>query len=193
MRSIAIKPDGMVLRIVRAAFPEYKGRKFYLSPDVPARIESYWDEGSRSYYAFYELATGKLLEVESNHPWYERGRPRDLPEAGLPPGVVLVERWISRGKDVGITIYARQEDLVPLLPPAQAEPTEDEKLVLKYTRALKPNYNGISNYRFHEAHRYTGITSERWESAKKALIERKLLNKAGALTIEGKNAARDLR
>ena len=47
----------------------------------------------------------------------------------------------------------------------------------------------INNYRFHEANRETGIDSGSWASAKAALIGRKLLNRAGAITVSGKNAA----
>ncbi|KPL05710.1 hypothetical protein AMJ85_11125, partial [candidate division BRC1 bacterium SM23_51] len=48
-------------------------------------------------------------------------------------------------------------------------------------------YAGISNYRFHEAHRQTGITLEQWERGKRALIAKKLLNRAGAATNDGRN------
>jgi len=179
------KPDETIQRIVRATFPSYKGKKFKLSTDVPSRLDSYWEGGSKSSFAFYELATGKQFSVATNHPFFEKNNPRDL--EALPPGVVLVKHSIFQGKDMGITIYTNPEQLTPLLPPKQ-EITENERIVLYYTRSLKPCYAGLSNYRFHEAHRQKGISSEDWESAKQSLINKKLLNKAGAITPAGRNA-----
>jgi len=184
------KPDEMIRKIVSAAFPSYTGRKFKLSTDVPKNLTSYWSGGSRDYYCFYELSTGKVLDVESNHPFFEANRPRHLEQ--LPPGVVLVKHSISMGKDMGITIYANTGDLAPMLP-EKAEITEDERVVLSYTRSYKSSYAGIKNYRFHEAEQHTGITLERWEKAKTSLITRKLLNKAGAITPAGRNALGDSR
>ena len=89
-----------------------------------------------------------------------------------------------------ITIYLNQEDLAPLLPSKQ-EITEDEKIVLHYTKSLKSTYAGIKNYRFYEANREKGITLERWDRAKNNLISRELLNKRGAITDEGRNAYED--
>ena len=179
------KPDETIKKIVGATFPEYRGRKFKLSTDVPKCLNSYWSGGSRDYYAFYELATGKQFSVASNHPFFEKHNPRDLD--GLPAGVVLVKHSIFCGKDMGITIYANSEQITPLLPPKQ-EVSENEQVVLKFTRSYKSSYAGIKNYRFHEAHRETGISAEDWEQAKKTLIEKKLLNKAGAITPAGRNA-----
>jgi hypothetical protein len=72
--------------------------------------------------------------------------------------------------------------------PAPTELTEDEEIVLVATRSLKASYGGVSNYRLSEARRYTGIDLHRWETAKAMLIAKKLLNKAGAITVEGRNA-----
>jgi hypothetical protein len=56
------------------------------------------------------------------------------------------------------------------------------------TCGLKPSYNGIANFRLHEARRHTGISPERYEAAKASRIARKFLNKAGAVTTAGRNA-----
>ena len=69
-----------------------------------------------------------------------------------------------------------------------ARPSPRDDPVTHATCSLKSSYGGVSNYRFHEARRYTGITAERYEAAKASLIARKLLNKAGAVTVEGQNA-----
>lgn len=179
-----IKPDETIKKIVKAAFPDYNGKKFQLSTSVPTRLDSYWDGGSRNYYVFVELATMKSISLPSNHPLFEPNNPRDLKI--LPNGIVIVQHTFFCGKDMGITIYANQDQLVPLLPEAQ-ELSRDEKIVLYFTKSYKSSYAGISNYRFHLAKKY--ITQENWEIAKQSLISKKLLNKAGAVTPEGRNQA----
>lgn len=181
------KPDQTIQKIVSATFPSYKGRKFRLSTNIPSRIDSYWSGGSRDSFVFYELNSGQVLDVHSNHPIFEAGRPRDL--ESLPAGVVLVKRSIFCGKDMGIVIYANINDLTPMIP-AKVELSENEKIVLQHTKSLKSSYAGIKNYRFHEAHRKTKITIEEWDEAKQSLINRKLLNRAGAITASGRNAIR---
>ena len=180
------KPDALIKKIIAATFPKYKGRKIKVSTSIPSCLDSYWDGGSRDYYAFYCLDNGRTHDVHSNHPVFERGQPRDL-EDGLPLRLVIVCHSYFRGKDMGLTIYANAADLAPMLP-APVELTEDEQTVLHYTSGYKSTYNGIKNYRFHEARSSTGITAERWEAAKASLIAAKFLNKAGAITAKGRNA-----
>ena len=182
------KPDESIRRIVKATFPNYKGRTFKLSTSIPSRLTSYWSGGSKDYYCFYELATGKTMSVETNHPFFNKNAPREL--ENLPKGIVIVNHTKSCGKDIGITIFANKEDLTPMLPPKQ-EVSEDETIVLQFTRGYKSSYQGISNYRFHEATLRTSITEERWEKAKASLITKKLLNKRGAITAAGKNLVGD--
>lgn len=180
------KLDAFLLKVLLATFPGYKGRKFKLSTRIPSRLDSYWDGGSRDYYAFYCVPTNKTHSVHSNHPFFEQGQPRDLP-GGLPQGMILVRHSIFCGKDMGITFHANEQDLAPLIP-EQTDLTPDEKTVLHFTSGLKPSYNGIKNYRFHRAKEKTGITLEQWNAAKQALINTKHLNKAGAITPKGRNA-----
>jgi hypothetical protein len=59
------------------------------------------------------------------------------------------------------------------------------------TAGLKSSYGGIPNLRYYESHRRTGITQERWDNAKAACIAAGLLNKAGAITVKGRNAISD--
>jgi len=185
MKHYIDRPDATVKAIVAASFPGYRGRKIALSTDVPKRLSSYWDGGSRDSFAFVELATGKAASVHSNHPFFEKGQPSEL--EALPAGFVLVMHSICCGKDCGITIYANADQIMPLLPAATSELSADEKRVLYYTRSLKSSYAGISNYRQHES----GLSVEVWNAAKDSLISKGLLNKAGAITSSGKNACPD--
>jgi hypothetical protein len=175
-----------VPQVVLNAFPDYNGKKFRLSVcDSVDLHNAYWDGGSRTEYRAVKLDTG---EISSANPQITNPfRVPSAPSVEIPARTVIVAHIIFCGKDVGLEIFARAEDVAPMLPPV-CELTEDQKIVLEYTRSRKPSYNGISNYRFHEARSYTGITSERWEQAKAEMITSGHLDKRGAITPKGKNA-----
>jgi len=101
-----------VKHIIQATFPDYKGRKFFLQPKerAPKDLRSYWDEGSRTYYAFYNLDTQEVLHVHSNHPMFEANQPSKLRE--LPTHVVLATYAVYCGREAGVTLYA---DLTKLI------------------------------------------------------------------------------
>lgn len=63
-----------------------------------------------------------------------------------------------------------------------------EKVVLVATRAYKPSYGGIANYRFRTASRETGITREAWDAAKQRLLRAGLLKPSNAITDAGRDA-----
>ena len=178
-------------KVLSKTFPSYSGRKFKIViNDFPERLDSYWDEGSRTYYAFYDISSGKEYSMPSNHPFFEKDKPRNLGGALL-KGVILVANSIFLGKDMGITFYVNDEDYEWIYgQKALAEPELDreKKIVLVYTRSRKSSYGGVNNYRFIEAHADTKITKEQWEIAKEWLIKNMYLNSAGAITIKGKNA-----
>jgi hypothetical protein len=97
-----------VKKIIKATYPNYKGRKVFFNDQVPTHeLRSYWDEGSRTYYAFYQPSTGTVWPLGSNHPWFERNKPAPTCEK-MPDDVCLVAHSIFCGKDCGITIYARK-------------------------------------------------------------------------------------
>lgn len=188
MRHYIDKPDTTIQKIVRATFPNYRGKKFCISDSPPSRLNSYWDGGSRDYYAFYHLDTGKTYGIGSNHPCFEANNPRELET--LPERIVVVEHSILQGKDMGITIYANKIDMTPMLPPKQ-EYSEHEITVLFYTSALKNSYGGETNIRFTKASRTTGITQDEWNTAKQSCIIKGLLKKNGGITPNGRNAIED--
>jgi hypothetical protein len=66
-------------------------------------------------------------------------------------------------------------------------------IVLVATRSLKNSYAGRSNIRYHEAHRETGITEERWNTAQQSCIDKKLLRKNGSITNEGQHVCGSMR
>ena len=175
-----------VKAVAQKAYPDYKGRKFAVKvANHPIDVRSYWDGGSRNYYVFLRLDNLETMEVPQQSAFDAKIDGADA--VPLAPGLVCVEHSYFCGKDMGITIHVHPDN-APNLIPEKKELNEDEEIVLIFTRSYKSSYAGISNYRFHEAQRSKGITLERWENAKQSLIEKKMLNKAGAITNEGRNA-----
>jgi hypothetical protein len=176
-----------VAELVRAAFPNYTGRKFRLEvSDHPINLASYWDGGSRDYFVLISLATLRHVDIPAQSAFDPQVR--GLDKVTLPDGVACIEHSIFCGKDSGITIHVSPSNATPLLPTATDELTREERIVLSSTRSHKASYAGDSNIRFHEAQRVTGITQDSWTAAKASCQAKRLLNAAGALTIDGKNA-----
>ena len=173
------------LHLMRAAFPSYMGRKFKLVvTDAPQDVRSYWDGGSRGYFRFVALATGRVSDSVPAQSAF------DQPIAGadrviLPNGVGLVEHCFFVGNDMGLRLIIRPENAAPLLP-AAVDLATDERIVLAATRDLKSSYAGIHDYRYHDRGRTMG--RDRWDAAKAACTARGLMNKAGAITPAGRNA-----
>jgi len=164
----------------------YSGYRVRLSTEVPKELRSYWSGGSRDFFLLYGLETGKVFQLPSNHPFFEPSAPSSLRE--LKQGVALIKRTYFQGKDLGITIYARAEDLAPLLP-EKHNLTLEERIVLAATRAYKNSYGGETNLRYKESYRAGfEISFEEWQRIQDTLRAKKLLNKAGAITPTGRNA-----
>lgn len=179
------KPDAFLKEIVARTFSGYTGKKIQISNQIPSELRSYWDGGSKTSYCFFNLSTKESQMVGTNHPFFEPDKPSHL--ESLPIGFVLVSHSFFCGKDMGITIYVNEEDMTKMIKAPEEVPL-DEEIVLEATASLKSSYGGVKNLRFVEAHRQTGISEEEWNAAKLSLIQKKLLNKAGAITPNGRNA-----
>jgi len=181
-----------VIAVAKKAYPDYNGRKFRVEvcPEYEGKytidVRSSWEGGSRNYFTFLRLDTGNTMEVPAQSAFDAKIKGAD--SVALVPGLVCVEHSYFCGKDMGIRIHIHPANVPALLPPAE-EVSRNEKIVLVFTRSFKPSYNGITNYRYHEAHRETGITEEEWNAAKADSISKGWMDKRGALTIEGKNIA----
>jgi hypothetical protein len=182
------KPDAFYLGLCKAAFPAYHGRKFGIQVQTePLNMSDSWQGGSRDIFKLVRLADLAVVPVPAQSAF---DRPvRGLNATALPAGIVAVCHSIFCGKDLGITVYVSPADSAPLLPAATSELTWAEKVVLVSVRSLKSSYNGVKNYRMVEAGKETGISEADYTAAKSELTTRGLLNKAGAITHEGRNAA----
>lgn len=170
----------------------YSGRHFELEITETIQLKNtYWDGGTRSQYTAINLATGQRASLPTIAPIqlgfdYSKD-PINHRRMTIPPGTAMLE--LRTGQYTYLTIYIHPDNAPKYLPANTDELTNDEKIVLYYTSSLKSSYAGIKNYRLHEAHNRTGIEAEQWNAAKARLIEKKLLNRSGAITPEGRNAA----
>jgi len=175
-----------VVAVARRAFPNYNGRKFEVEVfNGPMRISSCWSGGSRTDYKFVSLDPAN----PNQHTLRECGNMFSGPAEELrelPENVAMVAHRILCGKDLGITVYVNSINMNKLAIPDKPTLTKYERIVLVYTRAMKPAA------RFHEAHRDTSILGEEWCEAKESLKNRKLLRKNASITPEGKNAVEGL-
>jgi len=175
-----------VQRLAQAVFPSYRGRKFSFEvADKVALTGTYWDGGSRSSYGGVNLSNFQAASLPQFDP-PQHGGPIQTPEVEVQPGMAVVEHSIFCGRDTGITFYVHPSDAPQLLPEPESV-TEDEKIVLVFTHALKNTSGGRSNIRFTEAHSRYGITADRWTAAQETLKARKLLRANGSITPAGKN------
>lgn len=187
MTSVFLKrSDETVNQIINATFPGYNGRKVVANvTDTVTMHGTMWDSGNRRTYTLLRLADMATIPVpQESYGERSAGHHTAFP---IPDGVVVVVLNESGIAGDGIEIHSPAANITPLLE-APADLTKDEEIVLMATAGLKSSYAGIKNYRFSEARSRTGITQDRWDAAKAALIDRKMLNKAGAITTDGKNA-----
>ena len=194
MDTLYLEPSTMPIdlrNIATACFPEYRGRKFKVAFRKPTSLDSYWDGGSRDYYALWNLDNGKQFAIPSNHPAFERGRAAATVKANATihdlPNIIVVERSYFCGKDSGITFYADPARISGMLP-APVDLTAAEKTVLEYTARLKNTYGGRTDIRFSDASRETGITRDAWDVARLSCQHKGFLRANGSITPAGRNA-----
>jgi hypothetical protein len=179
-----------IRELARAAYPGYKGRTLQWQVSTNVELQgTYWEGGSRSTYAGVNLSTRQSATLPHYDP-PQFGGPTTTPVVPVQPGMAIVEHKIFLGKDLGLTFYVHPND-APNLLPAPADTTDDEKIVLAFTGSLKNTYGGQKDIRFREANSQYKITQERWTEAQDTLKERKLLNKAGSITPDGRNVNTD--
>jgi hypothetical protein len=194
MRQVIHLEPSQVPATLRGTYAGYKYKVLVCeSVTIPATA-GLWDSGSRDSYQGVELATGKRypLTMENEAPW---GTRRDI-EVKLDNGKAIVEHSIFCGKDMGLTFYVHPSNAVALIP-AKIELTPYQQLVLVATRRFKSSHNGRDRYQMANGDYECGQllsdsdypTRDQWREAQTSLIAAGYLNKAGAITVKGRNAA----
>jgi hypothetical protein len=186
-------------RMVPSHLPgTYTGQKFKarVTESVTIPIDAgLWSGGSRDKYHAIDLATGRQVEMPGQReaPWGDR---REY-QVTLEPGIAVVEHSIFCGKDMGLTFYMHPANAAALLP-APVELSPVERLVLVATASLKSSYGGRDRYQMaqdeYSCRKALGETlypsRVEWEATKAGLVAKGFLNKAGAITPAGRNAAK---
>lgn len=178
MKTIHLDPKTMpeeARRLFRLGFPSYAGRTFKIrGVSGPVDLRSYWDGGSRDYYAVVR-ADGAALSVPTQSA-YDRAL-AGAEAFTIPNGVVVVEHSIFCGKDAGLTLIVPEERLAAFLPlPAQSL-TDEQEVVLHLTATRIPAARRPES----------GMTDARWAEVVASLVELGLLRRNGSITPEGRN------
>lgn len=98
IRKAQIKP------LLKATFPEYRGRTFYATFTTHITIhDTNWGGGTRSTWKAIRMDGGKVSALPSYSPW---NNPTEGAQIELEPGIVIIEHCIFCGKDLGIRFYA---------------------------------------------------------------------------------------
>ena len=196
MSDIYVKPED-VAQIIKATFPSYNGKKVRVTGAESVSFSNLeWSGGSRSLYRACTIDGAPLGAAAHGH----FDNPAEGKSVAIPPNCAVVQHIIFQGKDLGLQIYVRPADMPKgLAAPLELSPYES--LILYATRALKSSYNGQdrytmakNEYRAREILKGAAYPSrEQWEETKGALIAKGMLNKAGAITNEGRNAIAAIR
>jgi hypothetical protein len=102
--------------IVKATFPEYKGRKFGLRPvETVMFTDLNYSGGTRNKYRAC-TTSGESIESKFNlnamPPW---ANPFEGKRVELPAGAVVVEHSMFCGQDCGLTVYVNPADMPKML------------------------------------------------------------------------------
>ena len=166
----------------------YTGKKFQVEAVESVKIPSYaglWDGGSRTTYTAIELATGNSVTASDNSsaPWDDTRKDRLF---ALRSGYAVVRHQISQGHDLGLTFYVHPSDIVKLIPENKsADLTEQELKFLAVIRGIKSGYRN-------EYFARMGLKQADIEALKDKFTSLGYLNKAGAITVAGKNICADI-
>ena len=139
-----------------------------------------WDGGSRTTYSAIELSTGRSVAVSDNvsAPWDKSRQDKTIP---LRAGFAIVRHDFFRGKDFGLTFYVHPSDIVKLIPEqAKDDLCEVEVKTLAVIRGLKSAYRA-------DQFRRMGLSAGEVEAIKGKLTRLGYINKAGAITVAGRN------
>ena len=187
----------------------YSGRKFWARVAETVIVNSHdglWDSGSRTTKTLINLATGESVPASDNMsaPWDNNRQNRTIT---LKPGFAVIEHRIWAGKDMGLTFHIHPDNATKLLPAPAPDLSPYEYTVLEATCGKKSHYDGKDRYQMakddcvdwngkpreygRKPYKLGDLafpTREQWNAAKESLISKGLLNKAGAVTVKGRNA-----
>ncbi len=175
--------DPSAMAIFRRAFPSTNFRSINVEAfRGPMSLNSYWDSGYRDFFAVVRISDGELLtKVAQNGTPYD-GKNYEL--SALPDGYAVAVHHYAGQRQTG-SLYLNAANITAMLPAPTADLTFEEKAVLLVT-------SGLKSFARRDEAACMGVKSEAYETALSGLKAKRLLNSAGAITIEGRNLARTL-
>lgn len=140
--------------LIQATFPEYGGRTVRVEvKDSITLRDLNWSGGSRNQYRVCSIdgkPGGSTDHLNQMSPWNNPAEGARLP---IPQGVVVVERSMFQGKDLGLRLYYNAADFPHHLLPPKIELTDKEKAALNIIGGIKSSYraaefasNGLGAY-----------------------------------------------
>lgn len=108
-----------VAAIIAATYPDHRGRKIEVRPTVQVALHDlHWSGGTRSEYRACTLdgtALGSTERVARLAPWSSAALAAEGARVELPPGTAVVEHSVFCGRDMGLRVYIRPEDMPRLI------------------------------------------------------------------------------
>jgi hypothetical protein len=115
MHRVTLKTAPELVRIIRAAAPDYRKREAVLmARDAVTISGTYWDGGSRSTYHAVDLATLRQLPAPQYAP-PQFGGPTTDPTVAIPEGVAIVETGVFMGKPATARVYLNPANMAKLI------------------------------------------------------------------------------
>ncbi|MFM7009054.1 MAG: hypothetical protein ACKO0Z_06925 [Betaproteobacteria bacterium] len=143
-----------------------------------------WESGSRTQYHVASLDDSTMVKpVHDPRPWPQNMAP--LGQTAIAPRCVVISTGTFSGKPATPYIYARPEDISPSL----EAPKVELPFKLRQILSAVATYNSVGRKRFREDFR---VSQTAWDSAIAELAAMGFCDKRGAITIEGRNAARQI-
>ena len=100
---------GDVWFLVKEAFPDYRGRKFYVQPVESVTFHDLnWGGGTRNEYVLVELGSGKTASLPHAPPWRN---PIEGQTVAMRPGYAVAKHADFCGHDCGITVLVHPVDM----------------------------------------------------------------------------------
>jgi hypothetical protein len=116
LMTLPCKAHPELLALVRAAQPDYRKHKLYVSVTADVRLsQTYWDGGTRFDYTAVNLADKRSQGAPRYNP-PQFGGPAQDPRVALPQGACIVKHGIDCGKPATAVVYMHPQDVAKLLP-----------------------------------------------------------------------------
>lgn len=181
MHRISVETSKLPAHIARIVDRKYVD--VYLTDSVTIGCQQ-WDSGSRTQYTVASLDDSSMVKpVHDPRPWPLNMAP--LGSTAIAPRCVVISTGTFCGKPATPTIYARPEDISPSL----AAPKPELPFKLAQILSAMSQYNSIGRKRFREDFK---VSQTMWDSAVAELAALGYCDKRGALTVDGRNAARQI-